>query len=254
MVVAGTKLRPWTALERERLRLWYREKVPLAEVARRLGRTRTQVYGAVVRFCRDRARHRRLDDYARRIRTLHSRGHTSNEIARRLGLSTGSLHYWMRRHGLAANGKDPGVFRAVKRREYARVWRGESLTDARVAVHAAEAARRGWPQARTPRQADVLDLLEAGPLPTKEIAARLGVDGGCHGRYGYPSAKQHLGNVAALGLITRERCPADGRVTLWRLADGVRRHVAARDRGDGPVPAEKPRGEGAAAKVCRVVM
>src|SRR5262245_52324942 len=83
----------------------------------------------------------------------------------------------MRRHGLVANGKDPEGFRWVKREECRRVWgagRGGSLTDARALVHRAEGARRRWPQATTPRQTDILDLLEAGPLSTRRIARAVG--------------------------------------------------------------------------------
>jgi hypothetical protein len=232
-------LKPWTMGEIRLLRqLW--GTLPAIEIAVRMGRTVLSVSRRAheLGLCR---RHKRLSDYGRRIRSLHARGHTDNEIARRLGISTGSLHHWMRQHGLEANGKRPEIFREVKRREYRRVWREVSLTDARCLVHAAAAAARGWPQARSPQQADVLDVLEGGPKSGREIAAALGQPWRDEGS---AAVSAHLRYLAKKGLIADSQSPADGRMTIYRLADGVRRHVAARERGEGPLPKLRKRDAG----------
>lgn len=240
--------KPWTAKERDWLRVVW-GTMPATSIAARLGRSELAVRDAATRFGAQRRRNRRLDDCGRRIRNLHARGHTAKAIAARLGLSHAGLWAWLRRHGLRPNGLDPAVIRRVKQAEYRRVWKDRHLTQARTEVWAAHTAARGWPQARTPRQADVLDVLESGPKVGREIAQALGLCW-CRG-LGNPTLSELLRYLRAQGPIVSDRSREDRRQVIYRLADGVRRHVPERERSEGPVPAAKPRGEGVPVRVCR---
>lgn len=225
-------LRPWTAKERDWLRSVWGQVSPDA-CADRLGRTVMAVRDAASRFGAVPAerRKRKIGDHAEQIRRLHRRGLSGKAIAERLRLPPASLWHWMRKHGLVPHGKDPAVFRQIKRREYARVWSESSLTQARLDVHAAEAARRGWPQARSPRHADVLDALESGPKIGREVTEALGL--AWDPSNGNANVTVMLRYMRARGLVASERSHTDGRQVVYRLADGIRRHVPTKERGEG---------------------
>lgn len=210
----------WTVAERDWLASAWR-RLPAAWVASQLGRSEFAVTSMAKRLglCR---RRKRLREYGDQIRRLHDLGQTSNAIARALELGAASVRSWLYRHGLVPRGKDPAVRSRLKRAEYLR--RSIGLAEARLASWAAQAAGRGWPQVRTPRQADVLDVLESGPKSAAAVAEALGLPRPSRGSQRMVTFLRYL---ETRGLVVDATDPAICRPRLYRLADGVCRRLPA---------------------------
>jgi DNA-binding CsgD family transcriptional regulator len=227
--------REWTAKEREVVRRHYRHyrTLGLAALADYLGRSVPSVCGAAFRFgLLERRPRKRAEDHAGDILAFHASGMTPREIGDRIGMSRNAVRVFLRRRGLRSNGTDPDVRRQLKREEYRRVWKygaqGCSLAEARAWGMKARAAGRGWPDALSARQCDYLDALEAGPLDSAALAARVGM--------GQRTTRMQMLRMMAHGLVERRPHPTDGRGAVWALAPDVRRHRATRERSEGEVP------------------
>lgn len=211
--------RPWTARERDWLRSVWRV-LPTRTIAERLNRSVASIRASCRRFCGVRRRNGSCQAHAQQIRDLHAQGHSASEIARRCGLSAPGVTAWMHKHRL----KPHGITSETALRTYHKTWREQSLAETRIQIDRAKAALRGWPQARASRQADVLDLLERGPLTSAALAKALEITEN--------TARYLASDMRRLGLIVSERTGPDGRAHVHRLADGVRRHCGERKHDD----------------------
>lgn len=160
----------------------------------------------------------------RAVRCLHARGLSDGEAARQLGYQSGeSFRYWRRKLGLPANPFQERL-RAEGQRSARRTARSlgvNSLIEVRRQVQAIACARRGWPQARTPGEADVLDALRAGPANCRALVAARGL------RWGpgnYRNARGVLHRLIDRGLVVaRRQTWPRGAWVEYALAPGVRR-------------------------------
>jgi hypothetical protein len=160
-----------------------------------------------------------------RVAALHAAGHGAGCIARRLRMLRKTVEEWLGRAGLASHGWCP-CSRAAAAARARRVLAAQgfaSMAAWKAQAHRLACARRGWIEAETPRQADVLDLLRDGPRRLGGLAAALGV-GVC--RAGYL-----LAALRGRGAVVRV---AQG---VYALAPGVRRGR----RGLGPQDKEAGR-------------
>lgn len=234
--------RPWTAKERDLVRRHYGpaapEPLPTRELAARLGRTPKHVYNAGPRFGCLPCRAAPLRD---RPAPLYALGLSDGDIADRLGCTRPAVTSWRKRHGLPSHARTPAHQRDVAART-CRLYGVACLAEMQTEQRAVAAALRGWPQARTPREADLLDALERGPADAGVLAAALGVT--------RSRARQLLQPLVASGLVSRRHerpFRTGGRLPVYALAPGVARHASTREKGEpGPHKAyevRKPRGK-----------
>lgn len=213
---------PWLALDRERLRLWRRAGVPVAECARRLGRTLGSV-GAFLYHNDIRTRRnprKRPADLAALERLVRA-GWPDRVIAGRYGVAVTTVRRWRARLALP-----PDEYHALARARYwhtyRRDWlcRGHSVSDRIVTANRARAARRGWPGAETNRQCDLLDALETAgrPVTQRELTARFA--------WSDRFTLKLLRQLRRLGLVVAT--PLDGRTNRYALARP--RHRVTTDR------------------------
>lgn len=103
MPVLKKTYRPWTAKELQTAAALYRSGLTHAEAGERIGRSKVSVaralsYAGVYRH------HRRfLPEYESRLRRLHKRGHSDQEIADALGLRREIVRQWRNRLSLPVN-------------------------------------------------------------------------------------------------------------------------------------------------------
>jgi DNA-binding CsgD family transcriptional regulator len=152
--------------------------------------------------------------YARwwpRVAALHAAGHGAGCIARRLRVPRSTVRTWLGRAGLACNGWCPCA-RAAEAARLRRTLAAQGfkhLAAWRDQARRLACARRGWIEAETPREADVLDVLRDGPRRPAGVAAVLGLS--------RRQARYHLRRLRARGAVVR---PAYG---VYALAPGVGR-------------------------------
>ena len=212
--------REWTALDRDRLRAWRAAGVPVRECARRLGRTLWQTAAALRRFgLRTPHLWRRIDPAELRRRALA--GESDGRIAAAFGVHRHTVLRLRRRLGLTGAQYRSLQGRRVTAGQRRRLVREGLDSFAEVAQdrRLAECARRGWPAAWTPREADVLDAVARGPLTAADLARAWGL-----------SAEHRcwpcrlLRALAERGVLTRRRLARGA----WRysLAVGIPEAVA----------------------------
>lgn len=117
----------------------------------------------------------------KRFGVLYRQGWSDRRIADSLGVSRPTVQRWRARRGLPANlgvgGKDDDSLKlwraSLKRRLRADELR--SCADYPHLRRRTEAVRR-WSRALTPREADVLDVLERGPAAAAAVASALGLE------------------------------------------------------------------------------
>ena len=231
----GAAWKAWTKKEVNILLEMKRDGATHAEVLAALGRTAvSRVCDWWKRYGTPKRQRRLTPRLEARVRRLHAEGHPMLAVARRVGVCERTMRKWFARLGLVPNGKDSPQYREARRRELrCRAHRqGQTMTEQRLEMGRVRAAHMGWPGAETPRQAEVLSLLESGPKTAAEVGAALGlrrsrsVSGGKVYWLDH-AATYHLKRLAALGLVGARRGDADGRKFTYRLADGVRRHEPA---------------------------
>ena len=194
--------REWTAREMRDLAQWRLERVPVAAIARRLGRPVTAVNMACHReglrfYVRDLSR-------SKRVRALHAQGLSDQQVADRLSCTRSTAARWRESLGLApAVGKAEGARRSMRssRQRYG-VLLSKRWLEERIA-----AAKAGWPSGCTGAQFRVLELLRVRPLRAVELSVELGMTN-------RNSVYRTLTKMKGLGWINRER-------GTWKLAPGV---------------------------------
>ncbi len=178
--------RRWTAAELDALRACYATPtttrmghLPIADLARRLGRTYDACVTKAQQLGLTRSRHVAAE-FEVTLRRLFLNGHSLREIARRLYMTDCSIKYALTNLGIAPTGKhkQTGDEKQRWRESIAnflhRAGGYESLRELTSEKELGEAMAR-WPVCTTRRQADVLDVLAEGPREALEIGARLGV-------------------------------------------------------------------------------
>jgi hypothetical protein len=218
--------RTWTALEVRFLEL-NRGKLTTREMAAHLGRSEEHVQQALYRLSKRRKQQGRpleslnpsrattLARVGNRLRDLHARGLSDQDIGHRLGLSIRVVQSLRIKAGLPSNAYNE-VHRAKQRQA-----RKEVPTSRLASMLAAEAM--GWP-GRPRSEAVVLEALRGhGPLVGSALAGILGI--WWAGSSNAHSLGARLRRLLAEGLVARE--PAHegpigrGKRALWRLASGV---------------------------------
>lgn len=239
-------MRWWDTGEVRRLREWW-GKVPVAEIARRLGRT----IPAVEQYARHRLGlgkpHRPTGHYEKAIRQGHARGLHDADIARQLEVCRETVAYHRRKLGLPAHGHDERARRKVAQgvKRQLKDWGADSLVHLRWQRHRVASLLRGWPAATTPRQCDVLDLLASGPRTKRQIQEHLGLivdahgagSGGAQGETQKPWVCELIRSLRRLGLVVSlgRKAKPGGRgrsCCLYALAPGVRRGKVGARPGD----------------------
>jgi hypothetical protein len=203
-------------------------------IGRLLGRTAASVRKAVPRAAPDlRTPRPALAALEARLRDLHARGHPDREVARRLGLHHATATSWRKRLGLADNRHSPRrrAWYGRHARAVAHKFGKPHLRAVQEEVYRLRAAGAGWPDAISPQEVEVLDLLaDRGPLSGAEVEAARGVRRHTTWRL--------MSGLIGRGLVVRQDRGREGggrAPSLYRLADGVGRHqthVCHRVRGE----------------------
>jgi chromosome segregation and condensation protein ScpB len=201
-------------------------------IGRLLGRTRRAVRDAVARHAPELVTPVPAPaDFAPRLRSLHARGYSDGDLARALGLDRHTARRWRANLGLGPNLRHPRQL-AKCRRGYRTVthrYGKPSLRAVRDEVRRLRAAGAGWPEAVSPQEVEVLDLLaDRGPLTGRQVDRLRGLRP--------DSSRRVLQPLVRRGLVARvDRMSPRPLPSLYRLADGVgrhRTHVCHRVRGE----------------------
>jgi hypothetical protein len=230
----------WTAKELREAIALRRAGWSYRRIGRLLGCAYATVWTALARHAPDLVTPRpTFEALAPKLRGLHGKGYTDTDAARQLGVCRNTAALWRRKLGLGDNrGSDRQ--RAKWRAHFRRVAHraGKPHTRAiQAEVLRARCARAGWPDAESPEEMEVLELLcDRGPLTLYQVAEARG----CH----WQSAARLLARLCRRGLAAKRdrarRGVAGGRggrmPSLYALAEGVGRHVSTRERSEGRVP------------------
>lgn len=204
---------PLTGLDVARLRQWRAERVPVAECARRLGRTVTNVRSALCRHRIVRRRQRPRGETRAGVARLHAKGLTDRAIAGRLGVSRGAVSSARWLLGLPANREPAGRGMAACRRLY-----GKGPRDVARERESVRLFGEGWPAGVRGPLGPVLALLERGPATGPALAEALGRHRDT-GRALLAECRRN-GWVVCVGGKAGGAGPGRGR--LWALAPAVR--------------------------------
>jgi DNA-binding CsgD family transcriptional regulator len=198
--------RPWTMGDVRRLKEMKAQRRTLAEIAQALGRGEGCLSRQWRRYGSPRPYFRPGRARDRRVRRLHAEGRTAREIALEVECHEATVRRLLRSWGLEPNRLPEEAVRELSKKRQARLDRasrtGSALHEARREGKAREAALMGWPQARTPRQAQVLGLLkESGaPMTESQIAEALGLRAAKGSR---TSTRKHLVPLVRAGVVAR---------------------------------------------------
>jgi DNA-binding transcriptional ArsR family regulator len=111
---------------------------------------------------------RKAGELARHVARLNGLGLNDTDIAKRLGVPQPNVWFARTRQGLPVRPRNRDSVLAGHARRHANY--GSSWTPKLLRM-----VGEGWPAGVTPRQADVLLLLERGPMTTRRIAEALGM-------------------------------------------------------------------------------
>lgn len=178
------KHQPWSAEELAILRRDYK-RVPVEQLAKRLGRTVNRIYAAAKRFgISDAQKIVIAPDFDRFLRKHHAKGWSDAEIAAAWSrahpqrtINRRTLGDRRNQLGLSHNALSKHRRRKVseKTREQCRAAGVKSLAEVRSQAYAKFAALRGWPDDLAPRQVQMLDAIyERGPQTRRQLAEVVG--------------------------------------------------------------------------------
>jgi DNA-binding CsgD family transcriptional regulator len=168
--------RPWTHKDIAILRSLYHHK-SRPEIGELLNRTPGAVGRKAVKLGLARVHFRMTPAALQTLRTLTEAGYSETDIAEQLGTNWNTVRTYRRKLGLASQPRS-AHYRAKVRaltRQQCKSEGVRSLVELRYMRAAAENARRGWPTDISPNGIKILEaLLRESPLPTVEIARRIG--------------------------------------------------------------------------------
>ncbi len=199
----ASKRRSWTMKEVQRIAELKRQARTIDEIARMLGRNRSDVTRYWRRYGHPRRRANRQALWPR-VLGLHRQGHSASSIARQVGACLNAVVRWLSDAGLVPNRNsgEPGraVLRACYRQQMARLPEGWALGDVAASVLRSQAARAGWPEADSVCQARVLQLLYEAAHTEREAGLALGYSASRHTGQ-YQGLRYHLDILRARGLV-----------------------------------------------------
>lgn len=177
--------RLWTTWEREYLRRHYGPKAPARKrvnvMVRELRRSKRAIMAAARTFGLAQTRTVLDDDQLEHLKKMHAAGYTIKAMMRGLQVTMSVVYTGINRLGL----KQPR-FPAMERRRLLvmfqqNLWRAgvSSMDGLRKLAWQRRCAQRGWPQAITPLECDLLDALQDGPCHQSGLAR---LTGHCHNR------------------------------------------------------------------------
>jgi hypothetical protein len=237
--------KPWTAAEIAYLRAHYKQDRTAAEIATRLGRGRSSIFGQADRLgllARGRRWHAgRGEPWEKTVRRLHAKGWTDGPIARLFHRDRRGICEWRIKLGLPANGRSLWYRRRVGRKTRAQCRQAgvANLSQLRLKVWREAVSRMGWPEDLRPRGAQILDLLyREGPLARREIAERCGMPwkGTRKSLLSNDPEGSYLAHLIRRGLVItpgRRRNGRPGWETLYAVPLGVAPRPPADRRGEG---------------------
>lgn len=171
--------RKWTDAESEYLKKQY-GKIPLKKIAKKLGRTIVSLYNQSYKMQLGQPKFSHLWNEASiaKLKKLHAKEYTDNEIAEALQVSRYTVSNRRRRLGLRKNvGTERHREKVRKKtRETIKKKGLGSLADVRSLAFRQFAIDSGWPEYLRPREVQILNLLAHGtPLTRKQIAEGIGM-------------------------------------------------------------------------------
>ncbi len=225
--LTNKKLRPWTAKDLETLKRLH-AKIGIDGVAKLLRRTPAAVQNMWSRSGLAPGRTAPItESEGGTIVHMWDQGRTDREISAKIGHSVSQISHYRHRHGLVRHdGMSAHARRLSGQRSRRRLKQDlgcDSFRELQSLLHRVEAAKKGWPQADTPRQADMLEVLASGPKTKQEVAARVG--GVCRSKNNQyvMSAFMRLVRKGLVVNVGRARPGTMQRRCLYALAPGVKK-------------------------------
>lgn len=172
----------------------------------------------------------------RLLRGYHAQGWSDRQIGCQLNRNRNCVMRERVRLGLPANPYEWTTQRRAENGQRAR----QAAQGVWTEISAAQAAAAGWPGVGGLGQVRALEALAAKPQTAKQLAATLGVT--LDAAYSVLGKLRSTKLVQVAEIVVRQRWER-----VWRLADGVGRHMPA-----GEKPRRVPRGEGIPVRVYRL--